>query len=397
MSRFVRGFVFMRFLSLSDLGIITLVGAIMGLFVMFQLGFLNGGYRIFSVNNPDRWKVNDLIYSYFFFLGVLFLLGIFIAFSLSRINVIELFYALPAILFGLLLVFNNWNRNILTAQQRFEEINRIEIYSTIISFTLLVSVFLLGIYGALIVIFSKELFFYVLTIAKNRNFLPRYFSLKFNEIKWVLSFGFLPYLAGVVATMNLQVETWSIAGFLSMEVLGEYYLPKLYIQLFLIVPVSISQLFFPESMQAFVKGNFSRVKKILSNYFLFNSLFCLFSVALTWLFIDVVIEFTIPKHIIGIKYIWLILPGLIFYVLLQPIDLIFNGAVKLLPFLWASGIALLITIITLPTLGYIGKLSLDYASIIKSISYFVTSAILFGIFITKRSSLWMVNKQMEKL
>jgi hypothetical protein len=189
----------------------------MGLFIMLQLGLLNGGYRIFSVDNPNKWKVNDIIYSYFSIIGVAIMFGIFGAYLLDFLSYIQLIFAFLATIFGLLLVLNNWNRNILIAQQKLKEINRLELIATLFSFSMLFSVYYLKVYGALIVIFSRELIFYVITIAKNKNYLPRHFALQIKEVKWVLSFGFLPFLAGIIATVNLQVETWSIASFLSVH------------------------------------------------------------------------------------------------------------------------------------------------------------------------------------
>ena len=174
--RFVRGFVFMKLLSLSELGIITLVSTIMGLFVILQIGFLNGGYRIFSVNNPNKWKVNDTIYSYFFILEGIIFIGILISFLFNQINIEELFLGILAAFFGLILILNNWNRNILIAQHKLKEINKLELIATIISFLFLILVFWFGLIGALIVIFSRELIFYILTVARNKNYSPLIFQ-----------------------------------------------------------------------------------------------------------------------------------------------------------------------------------------------------------------------------
>lgn len=397
MIRFVRGFVFMKFLSLSELGIITLVMAVMGIFRLLQIGLLNGGYRIFSVDNPNKWRVNDTIYSYFSIVGIIISVGISIAYLLDFLTATELFFSFSATVFGFLLVLNNWNRNILIAHQKLKEINRIEITATILSLLMLFSVYYLKVYGALIVIFSRELIFYTLTIIKNKNYLPQQFTFQIKEVKWILSFGFLPFLAGMVTNMNLQVETWSIASFLSTEALGSFYLPKLYISLFMIIPLAISKLFFPETMRAFVKGDFKTVKNIIKKYFLINIGFSIFAVIATWLFLEMIIGMAIPKHLIGIKYVWLVLPGLVFYVIFQPVNLIFNAAVKLYPFLWASGAALALTVLTVPIVGLFGELTLNFVAIIKCLSYIITSSVLLTIFISLRKKIWKVNRSLEEM
>jgi len=60
--KFVRSFVFMKFLNFSDLGMITIISTIMSLFGMFQFGLLNGGYRIFSLRKPKEEE--DIIADY---------------------------------------------------------------------------------------------------------------------------------------------------------------------------------------------------------------------------------------------------------------------------------------------------------------------------------------------
>ena len=61
--KFVRSFVFMKFLNFHDLGLITIISTIMALFGMFQLGLLNGGYRIYSLKKPKAEEdvVNNLV------------------------------------------------------------------------------------------------------------------------------------------------------------------------------------------------------------------------------------------------------------------------------------------------------------------------------------------------
>ena len=56
---FLKSFVIMKYLDLNDLGVLTLISTTMSLFSLLQLGFLNGGYRIFSEEHKDRWLVND--------------------------------------------------------------------------------------------------------------------------------------------------------------------------------------------------------------------------------------------------------------------------------------------------------------------------------------------------
>jgi O-antigen/teichoic acid export membrane protein len=360
----------------------------MGLFSMLQLGFLNGGYRIFSENHKDSWVVNDIVYSYFLIIESIVIFGIFLMHFWGSLNNTNALFAILASFFGILLVLNNWIRNILIAEKKLLEVNKLNLTSTLFSFIFLTTVPFWGLYGALLVTFSVELIFFTLAIFRSKYLLPRKFNFQWKQYKWVLSFGFLPFLAGVISTYNAQVETWSIASFISTEALGAFYLPTLYISLFLLIPSAVSQLFYPDAIKSYTETNYKRVKKILKIYFLINLALSILIVFITLAFIELIIGHFVPKHLVGIPYVWLILPGLIIYTIKAPVDLIFYAANMLGPFLWTSIIGVAFTTIGLLTAGFLGSLSLSYVATIKSLFYIVTSLCIIPFYVYKRESIW---------
>jgi O-antigen/teichoic acid export membrane protein len=387
--RFVKGFVLMRYLSLNDLGIITLVSATMGLFSMLQLGLLNGGYRIISESIQKRKIVTNIIYTYFLILEVIIILTIIALYLANFLSKTQLLYSFLASFFGILLVMNNWIRNILIAQKRVSEVNKLEVSSTTISLLFLFTVPLWGLYGALCVTFSIEFLFYLFAIYRNRDYLPSKLNFQLKEYKWILSFGFLPFLAGIISSYNMQVETWSIAAFLTTEALGAFYLPKLYIQLFLLIPNAINKLFFPGAIKAYTDRSVGQLKRIIRNYILINTAVSIIMLIITILLIKVVISFFIPIHIIGIHYVWMILPGLMVYTLLLPINLLFYASVILKPFLWTSIIGVIFTTLSLLLAGFLGYLTLDYIAIIKGLFYVTVSLSMFSFYLRKRRLIWL--------
>ena len=67
---FTRSFVFIEFLNLEELGLITLVQTGAMFVGFFQIGLINGGYRIIALQKTHlSEKTNNVIFSYF---GVLF-------------------------------------------------------------------------------------------------------------------------------------------------------------------------------------------------------------------------------------------------------------------------------------------------------------------------------------
>ena len=71
---FLRSFIFMRWLGLEELGLISLAQTVMQFISLFQIGLINGGYRLFSLNKvDDQRKINNLLFSFFFMLLGVFL------------------------------------------------------------------------------------------------------------------------------------------------------------------------------------------------------------------------------------------------------------------------------------------------------------------------------------
>lgn len=383
--RFIKGFVVMKYLNLTDLGIITLIAATMGLFSFFQIGFLNGGYRIYCEEHKDKIHVNEIIYTYLFFIEVLIIVGILFFFSLERLSGIELFYAITASFMGMILVFNNWVRNILIAERRVTEVNKLEVSSTLISLSFLFTVPIWGVYGAILVTFSIEIFFYVFAIIRNPYLLPKRLNFEIAKYRWVLSFGFLPFISGIILSLSTQIETWSIAGFISTQALGAFYLPRLYVQLFQLVPGAVAKLFTPPVVKSYANSDYAKMKQNLKYYFLVNAFTCLLSVLITYLFLDFVIETFVPLHKVGISLVWIIIPGLIIYTLLQPFDLILYAAVVLKPFLWVSLISVSIVAILLVGSGFFKLISLEFVAMVKVVFFIVYSmGILFYCFYFKK-------------
>lgn len=367
--RFFKGFVLMKFLSFQDLGIITLISAVMGLFSLLQFGFLNGGYRIYSAHPTTSKSVDEIIYSYF--LSITLLMGLITVILLftEQLTGTEFIYAIMALIFGLILILNNWIRNRYIATGKLKTVNYLNLFSTLISMSLLITIPYWGLYGALLVTFSIELLFYVFAVFFDKELLPKKLNFKLNEWKGILKFGFIPFLSGVILIINTQVETWGIAKFISTEALGQFYLPKLYITLFMILPTAYSQLFFPKAVNFFSRKEFLKFKNLMKKYFFLNLGTGIFIFIVTYFLLTPIVTGLVPKHTLGIQYVWIIIPGLLLYLIFQPINLIYYASDILKPMLFSSIIAVSFTTICLLGLGLFGELSLFTVSLIKCIYY----------------------------
>ncbi len=386
--RFVKSFVFMSFLSMHELGILTLISSVMAIFSLVQIGLLNGGYRIFCLDDQNKWEVNEIIYAFFIIIWGVLVIGILIIYLLALINFEGFLFGIFGTILGILALFNNWNRNLLVAESKFKKINTYEIVSTLVAFSMLFLVPILKIYAALLVMVILELVFYLLAIIGDKKFIPSKLTFSIKKIKWILKIGFIPYLASMITLLGSQIETWSIAGFISTEALGVFYLPTLYITFFLLIPLSIDKIYFPLVMKEFDNKNFSKVKLIIRKYVSINATVGIGSICLTLLFMEYFVGLIIPEHLNGIQYVWIIIPGLVIYSILQPFKLIFNAAIKQKPFLWASGISLVLGSSALLILGFFGNLNLSLVAVIKSFSFAITGLIIYVFYLSQKGVIW---------
>lgn len=367
--RFIRSFVFLKFLVFSELGIISLVTTIISFFGMLQIGFLNGGYRIFSAqkSKPDEESVNNHVYTFFLILSVIVfgILGILKLYNFTFAY--DYLLISLAIFFGIVTLVDNWVRNMLSAYMSFKELNFLELYSTIISFVFLVTIPHIGITGAFLVVFMKPFSFLILSTIRNKNLLPKKIEFNIKRIKWILSFGFIPFLSGVFVVLETQVQNWGIVYYLTVEDLGKFYLPIMYTSIFILIPVALNKIYFPQVIKNFTDQKFHIVRKELKTFSLILGVYVLIAFLLTYLFINPIISFIFPKHLFAIKYIWLIYPGLIAFIFVQPIQILLNASIQLKPIFWAQAFSVLLLLILIIIFDNIYGLSLDLIAIIKSI------------------------------
>ncbi len=104
-----------------------------------------------------------------------------------------------------------------------------------------------------------------------------------------------------------------------------------------------------------------------------------------------VISVVVPLHIVGIPYIWIILPGLIVYTILRPLDLVFYASNILKPFIMISIIGVIFTTLGLLLFGYSNSLTLERVAIIKNLFYVIISLSLVGFYLYNKKLIWQPN------
>lgn len=383
---FIRSFVFMRVLDLKELGIISLVQTIIMFICMLQIGLLNGGYRIVSLGKSEEMEnTNNAIYSY---LVVLFPLGLIFCILSSYFNWIdELSFTLLviSIVLGVFSLLNNWIHNALIGEQKLSEVNYINMSSNGIAALFLPLVFLYGFWGGVFVLIIQPLAAVVAAVVRNRELLPTGFFFRYLYIKYILSFGFIPFLSGIFLSIYMQFERWSIAEVLGVKALGGFYLAFLYVGLFLLIPNSVNAIFFPKCVKAYSEKAYSEFMSLIKYYYLVLIGYG-FSVAfLTFLFLEPIVSLVFPQHLHGVVLVYIILPGLILQSLSAPIGLILNSSVILRPMLIVDILNLLLCIAMIYVLIYAGVFSLKAVAFIRMVSGgFVFVAYLISLFVVRK-------------
>ena len=369
---FVRSFVFMRWLGLEELGLISLAQTVMQFISLFQFGLINGGYRLFSLNKLDDQKnVNNVLFTFFAIIFVFFLTGWCIIVGTGNRLLMDNDLLLVSILSGILMLINNWLNNTLIGKQKLSEINIINLISCFVSLAAICTIPLLGFWGAVLSITLQPLCFVILTIKRNNDLRPTKFLFDIKYIRYILNFGFIPFLSGMFTLLNLQIERWSIASILGNEALGRFYLVFLYNSLFLLIPNSIQNIFFPRAVLSYDKGDYHIFKRIVKQYLSVTLLYDTLIVLMTVLFFNIVVGMVFPVHKDNTMFVFLVLPGLMAVSFEGITSLVLNSTVRLKPIFVGSLLGLAVNFIMILILMIFHSMTLTYMAILKSVTLMV--------------------------
>lgn len=338
---FIRSFAFMKFFDFSELGLITLINTSVMLVGFFQLGLINGAYRIVALQESEsNVKVNNVIFSYFTLLFFALIVISSIGFILSLFT--DLSLVLLVISIGILTLITNWLTNSLIGSREYGKLNAANFLSAFASLLCLVLAYFYGLWGAIISLLIQPLLFILITFLTNKITIPTKFDIDFKYIRYILNFGFIPFLSGIFVLIYAQIERWSINFFLGSEALGKMYMVFLVATLWVLVPSSILNLFFPKAIKFYSDNDLTNFNKIIRKNAIVTLIYCIVVSLLIIVLLQPIVSFIFPKHQSFVFLVVIGLPGLIFRTLSDPIALYLNSIVKLKPIFWSDVLALII-------------------------------------------------------
>ena len=367
---FVRSFAFIKFFDFNELGIITLVSTGAMLISFFQIGLINGGYRIIALQDKtSNEKVNNVIFSY---IGILYL----ILLVLSAINLFLKIYSntsiiLLVITIGIFSLVTNWLTNTLIGAREYKRLNLANIISSLVSLGSLILAYYFGLIGALFSLLLQPLFFVFIVFIIDRKEIPTSFDLDFKYIKYILKYGFIPFLSGIFFLLYQQIERWSVNYYLGPDAIGKMYLVFLTTTLWLLIPTSILNLFYPKAIKLYNDNEFLKFDKIIKQNLVIIILYCITTSLIIITFLEPIVRIIFPKHQPYFYLVILALPGYIFRSLCDPISLYLNSIVKMKPILSSDIISLLTYLVCIVMILYFRQYSINYFIISFNI-YFIT-------------------------
>lgn len=363
----LRSVYFMKQLDFKALGFLLIFQTTLVFVSYFQLGLLNGGFRIYCEGDLRKNEtINNTINTYLLMLiglASLWFLGNLAIYGLQRDPLFIWF----SLITGIAMISKNWMSNIYIAQGKLAALNRLTVTTQLLSLAAMFSIHLIGFWGALLSLAIPNLLFPLYAFWKDAAFRLTKLEFKITVIRHIWIYGLIPFIVGIAAQFYVQIERWSIVSFLGLESLGKLYLPFFIAGIIVLVPSSVLQIFFPKAIKAYAQDK-NAFAAVVRNHLLILLTYLSIAVLGIWLLLEPVTAWIFPQHLVGIPFCYLILPGVIAIQLCDNLSLIFNTVVKMWPMFWAhlSSLALLFVCVLLGVSNHL--FSLTFICIVKSLT-----------------------------
>jgi len=375
---FARNLVFMRRLGMDDLGQVALAQTIIMFVSFLQIGFINGGYRIYASHvSGENEQVNNLLITFFTVLGiVLFGAAIFGGDMAGRLGV-KFVTNVFGVAAGLATLVTTWMNNCLIADSKLGLSNAFNLTSAGISLVLILLPKVISLEFALWSLFLQPIIVVILVLISRKSARPTGVLFSLRVAKKILSLGLIPFIAGIIALFNFQLERWTITTVLGPEVLGKFYLIIIYNTIFLMVSTSLLKIYFPTAIREYEQGHLLKFHSTLKTHAKNLLWYMIVAIGITILFMKISIAVFLPKFSGTTHLVYLALPGLVVVTLCDVVSLYYNSIKKLTPLLYYGVASLGIYALLLAMVRLTNIFSLESVVISRSIAGIIGGIILF--------------------
>jgi O-antigen/teichoic acid export membrane protein len=381
-----RSYVTMRELDYRELGIVTVMQAIMLLVGTLQFGVLNGGYRLLcSADDEDGKAINNVAYACF---GIITLASLLIALLSDQFLApgVAAWVTVAGVAGGALTLVRSWINNQMIAKQQLALLNQVTMWSAVLSLLPLLALDVHPLAMCILSIVIQPALFTLFVLVAGPQYRPQSLSLDKAILQRIFVAGFFIFLSGMSVQVNAQLERWYVARYLGLDALGHLYLALLVVNLFSIVPNALQSVQMPRIVQAWDQQNSAGVQRGMRQLLLLNLGYCLIAgIALAFL-AEPLVRLFLPKYVPDLHYVYLIVPGLALYTICSAVAVIFNVLIRYRTYNIGFGVGTLITVAAFsltPIWGVV--LSLEDVTLTKSVAYGLTGLIfLWGFWIVSR-------------
>lgn len=323
-----RSYVTMQVLDYRELGLAALLQSVVLLIGALQFGFLNGGYRLLcSAGNSEARRINNLVFTFIGALSLVALVVVTASLPFLRVGGGGL-VAVLGVVGGVATLGRTWMMNHMIAREGLPRLNRINLASALASVGILVFVPVDPLIACLAAVVAQPVVFVAAAALLDRDLLPTRFEASPALIRTVLNAGFMMFLMGIFLQINTQLERWYVTAFLGLEALGHLYLAILFVTLFQMVPVSLDQIFLPTIVRAHAADDVPAARRGMHQFFLVEAAYCAAAALAVGLLARPVVELVLPEYAQDLRYIYLLMPGLILLTLSGPLAIAFNVLIR---------------------------------------------------------------------
>lgn len=365
-----RSYLTMQVLDYRELGLAALLQSIVLLLGALQLGFLNGGFRLMcAAEGPEAQRINNLIYTFLAALGLVSLAvagGSLLLIAGADSDAVGVL----GVVGGIATLGRTWMTNQMVAHGKLARLNRVNLLAGAASLAALAFIPLNALGACLAAVVAQPVTFVIAAGLRDRSLLPDrpYFDLAL--VRRVLATGFVVFLTGMFLQANLQLERWYVTGFLGLEALGHLYLAILFVTLFQMVPTSLDQLFLPPMVRAHERSDPAALRHAMVRFVLVTAVYCAAAIVAVAVLAAPVVDLLLPRYVPDLRYVYLVLPGLVLFTLAGPFSVIFNVLIRYRYYLIAYGGGTLVTaLLFLGASLRPGGVGLDGVIVIRSAVY----------------------------
>lgn len=372
----VRSYVTMRALDYRELGIVTVMQAIMLLVGTLQFGVLNGGYRLLcSADEEEGIAINNVAYACF---GIITLGSLLIALLSDQFIApgVAAWVTVAGVVGGSLTLVRSWINNQMIAGQQLASLNRVTLWSAVLSLLPLLALHVDSLAVCIASIVLQPALFILFVLVAGPRYRPQALSLDRVILRRIFVAGFLVFLSGMALQLNAQIERWYVARYIGLDALGHLYIALLVVNLFSIVPNALQSVQMPRIVQAWDRASEAGVKRGMRQLFLLNLAYCLIAAITMALLAEPVVALVLPKYVGDLHYANLIVPGLMIYTLSSSVAVMFNVLIRYAGYNIGFGMGTVLTIAAFsltPLSGVV--LSLEEVTLVKSVAYALTGLI----------------------